>query len=279
MVLLGALVNAACTPSVQRGATTPATPPKLNDSTLIRQVPILPLREHRTSYRVLSRTISTERAVSPPRIDSVVVQQPLTALVTLPDSSGALEIRLVADSVAEIRYPQSATATRMAPDTIRTPEVHVRIASTGAHEQLDPGILPCHNHPTLQSPLLAIVVARALLQASGRLLPADSVQYSACSGSIPSRYKVRFQEHPTQGVAPDTMQIRFNGSLQADSTSLLPMRIMGTFTGTVTSFITERLAALPSQLRIEIVLSLEFASQLKQQIIEQSTFLELRTRS
>lgn len=221
-------------------------------------------------YDVMSTVIGSDTEVSSAPRDSVIYREVVTSILSIGRDSS---ITITARSDSGYQLPRGR---ELPPEIVTRPRIPIRVSvqrDFRTQRLLNTSIAAeCSSAATLVSPVMPTLVLQALMQTRKESRARrDSLSYSTCQAGVLVRYILHFSPDsaPTTPSADDLFRYTITGTLAADSSRTLPMRMNGRISGDaqLTGFRNSR--PLPGKVTIRLQSDLIFESAARTQRLQQ----------
>lgn len=183
-------------------------------------------------YDVTSTVIGSDTQVSSAPRDSVIYREVIASILTIGRDSS---IAVTARSDSGYQLPRGR---ELPPEIITKPRIpiHVSVQRDLRTQQLLNTTIPaeCSSAATLVSPVLPTLVLQSVIQRrrESRVMR-DSLSYIACQAGVSVQYILRVipESTPTTRSSNDSLSYTITGTVVADSSRALPMRMSGQISG------------------------------------------------
>jgi hypothetical protein len=265
------------------GSRPPTTQPVVTplDSVNARSIPrIRVLSPGTRSYQAQLTTISEEQSDSSPRLDSTRTTPRLS--VSLQRVAGGAFLLQLQSEPWRVLTPDPASPASRLPSLVPVP-LRMALDSLGMHAtSLTQAGAAC---PTAGSEMFSplgtrLLIVPGLLQTRENRTLQDSLTYRICSSGtlLEANLALSYTHDESKReprVAPLPITVQLHGTIQGDSTRMLPMRLRGTLVGQARVFPDTGSHALASSVTADYVLTLVAESSIKRQNFRQTVHLEL----
>lgn len=221
-------------------------------------------------YDVTSTVIGSDAdAPSAPR-DSVIYRELVAGVLTIGQDSS---ITLIAQSDSGYQLPRGRD---LPPELVARPRTPIRVSVTRDIRTQrilnSPGAPECSPAATLVSPVMPALLLQFVIQTTreSRTIR-DSLSYTACQTGVIVHYTLYFSPDSVSATRPadSVFRYRISGTVAADSSRVLPMRMSGQISGNAEISRHTQTRALPDEVMIRLQSDLMFQSALRTQRLQQ----------
>ncbi len=251
-------------------------PPPLSPPSPTRPITITP---DSALYDVTSTVIGSDTDVASAPRDSVIYHESVASILTIGrDSSITVTVR----SDSGYQLPRGR---ELPPEIIARPRTPIRVSVTRdlrTQRMLNgPMTSECSPAATLVSPVMPVLVVQFVTQTmrESRTMR-DSLLYTACQTGIVVHYTLYFSPDsaPTPRLTDSVFRYRIAGTVTADSSRVLPMRMSGQISGDAEISRHNTTRTLPGEVTIRLQSDLTFQSAVRTQRLHQRATTKFAVR-